>query len=67
MFHVQLDREFDLAIAEGKKLEIERKEEEARIKRAKLELEAFVDDRSEKSRKGLRDRLLQIFFGKDQR
>ena len=67
MFHVQLDREFDLAIAEGKKLEIERKEDEARIKQAKLELEAFVDDRSEKSRKGLRDRLLQIFFGKDQR
>ena len=37
MFHVQLDREFDLAIVEGK-----RKEEEERQKQAKLELDNFV-------------------------
>ena len=67
MFHVQLDREFDLAILEGKQLEIKRKEEEERRRQAKFELETFVDDRSEKSRNGFRDRLLHMFFGKDRR
>ena len=67
MFHIQLDREFDLAIVEGRQLEIKRKEEEERQRQAKLELETFADDRSEKSRNGFRDRLLHMFFGKDQR
>jgi len=61
MFHVQLDREFDLAIVEGK-----RKEEEERQKQAKLELDNFVDDRSE-TRNGFREIILQMFFGKDRR
>ena len=61
MFHVQLDREFDLAIVEGK-----RKEEEERQKQAKLEPDNFVDDRSE-TRNGFREIILQMFFGKDRR
>ena len=67
MFHVQLDREFDLATVEGKQLKIKRKEEEDRQKQAKLELKNFVDDRSGKTRNGLGERLLDLFFGKNQR
>ena len=67
MFHVQLDREFDLATVEGKQLKIKRKEEEERQKQAKLELKNFVDDRSGKTRNGLGERLLDLFFGKNQR
>ena len=67
MFHVQLDREFDLATVEGKQLKIKRKEEEDRQKQAKLELKIFVDDRSGKTKSGLGERLLDLFFGKNQR
>lgn len=67
MFHIQLDREFDMAIEEGKQLEMKRKEEEALQNQAQHERKIIVDERQKKTKYGFKDRLVQMLFGNDQR
>merc|ERR1711879_1063297 len=67
MFHIQLDREFDVAIEEGKQLEMKRKEEEALQKQEQHKQKIIVHERQKKTKYGFRDRLVQMLFGNDQR